>query len=290
MPKLNDIKVRCLQKAIKVRCLQQKVMLFIKKEPSPHTIKKPSPHIKKPSPQPKQDQKEFILTTDKGAGLFSSFLRVIGALNQNHRISVIFGDQCLYYDKLYGHNVWEYYFEKINNSKNGKHTTGREFIGHAVGKCGLINQQQRNQNYLTINKFIKLKSPIISHLNIYDYGIHFRSTDKHKEATNIDVNSFIQLLKQIELNGNVFLATDSQFAFNTILKYLKSKSNINVFFQNIERSEKPIHFTRGSYKAGQEALFDMISISKSNKIIHNKSNMSAAALSFNPNAVAIYFN
>jgi len=160
-----------------------------------------------------------------------------------------------------------------------------------------------------IKKYVKVKSEIQNKINNFTnkhytddmIGVHIRGTDKKTESS-IGQRPFITIenyLKCIEValedkpNATLFIASDNNEAIKQI--FLNFKKNKKVVY-NCTRmqsytSATPVHLSSfAGPKAGEEALIDCMLLSKCNHIICTDSNLSAAALYFNPDASCTFVN
>jgi hypothetical protein len=118
-------------------------------------------------------------------------------------------------------------------------------------------------------------------------GIHLRGTDKYLEEHPISWTFFFQKAnEQADLFGpqcQFLVATDE----NTLLEQATIKLNRPVIYYNCRRSSdgKPLHYGRKTTNKailGEDILIEAQLLSRCNLLIHTRSNVSTAALYFNP--------
>ncbi len=132
-------------------------------------------------------------------------------------------------------------------------------------------------------------------------GVHVRGTDKGSESKigqrpYVTVNNYLDVLEDTMKNfpdASIFVASDNNEAIAKIFKKFK---NNKVIVYNCTRMKTydsiiPVHLSSQSGpKAGEEALIDCLLLSGCDHIICTDSNLSAAALYFNPNATCTFIN
>ena len=206
-------------------------------------------------------------------GMFSILNYVVGVLYQYDRdsyagIRVNFENQGLYYDSEYGPNWWSYYFEPIDlgNIENAKikRFSKNEFVTISTFVEKYVSRKEANRlilKYIKVRKNIKTKIEKFARKNFKEHhiiGIHYRGTDKYKEAEIVPYELVQQAIQEYidqhnVQNYKIFLATDEgefvQFLTNafpgSVIVYSTLHSNNN----------KPLHkFSADKYLQGEEAL------------------------------------
>lgn len=248
------------------------------------------------------------------AGLFSNVFAVINHLiwcqKTNKDLVVHWYKNPAYYAIFSGYNgsknIWEYYFypvskvmyEKGDEVHHDYIPPNRESIN--------MNYQQYQQNFSYeyrsfihsyIEKYIHIKKNIL--IKIEDFykttiegkktvGIHVRRTD-HNEAPRVPLEKFIETANQFK-NVQFFIATDDQNALNI----LKATLNGPVIYYDSYRSssDQALHVWNPSVKnralMGEQVLIEAKLLSMCDYFIHAVSNVSLAALFFNPLLKNIY--
>ncbi|AKP53008.1 O-fucosyltransferase family protein [Cyclobacterium amurskyense] len=115
-------------------------------------------------------------------------------------------------------------------------------------------------------------------------GVHIRKTDHFQEVTPVkDKVFFRQIEKKITNYDRLFVATDD----SEMLAILKGKFPDKIMANDCVRSvgSQPIHHKEGQkdgFLLAKEALMDCITLSNCDELILSPSNLSYAALVFNP--------
>ncbi len=244
------------------------------------------------------------------AGFFSSFHTVLGALefmetNEDCAgLTVDFADKGLYYDKKYGNNWWNYYFEPIDLGKRTevvkKFTHSQKIIFSGNSEFGMA----REHGHELIQKYITLKPHIASKINdfcesnfkdVFVIGIHYRGTDKCLEA---DIVPYREVAERVRIVLNeqkikqykLFVATDDSYFLSYILAHFPG----HIVSINAIRSDEgsAVHFTEKSlnYKKGEDAIMDCILLSKCDLLLKMSSNLSSCSIKFNPTIPVIELN
>ena len=254
-------------------------------------------------------QHYYLLThRPEDAGFFSIFHTVLGALdfmetsNSCCGLRVNFEDKGIYYDKEYGENWWEYYFEPIDIGKK----TGivKKFFNYKMiaftfyGEFGMSRERGNEliRKYIFLKPHIQKKIDDFYETNFqenYVIGVHYRGTDKCLEAGIVPYKNVYERLKPIIKNHNnykIFVATgDSYF-----LTYMHAYFPGRIIAIKAIRSDEGIgvHFTEKNrnYKKGEEAVIDCILLSKCDLLLKTSSNLSNCSIKFNPNIPVIELN
>jgi len=262
------------------------------------------------------------------AGIFSNFLTVLAKLKrceEKDAIPVVFwGQKCRgsakdnpYFEKKYGENVWDYYFEPVSDYKycdilTGSYKDDAEYMDSPTcfvyRKGGGLRAAARSY----IDKYIKIKDAVQKKTQAYYkanmsgrhvLGVHMRGTDRHMDAhvdccsppARLYVRQIDKYLK-IRPEAFIFVATDSEVLLDEIRQRYPQK----VIFYDAMRSKnnvEAVHWTlEGSpYKKGEDALVDCLLLSKCDFLIRSISNLSVTSLYFNPhlrqlNIAQLYYN
>lgn len=251
--------------------------------------------------------RSLLLTSpkyDEGAGLFHNFHMVLGALDfydQHAKCSleVDFGREGLYFEEAYGSNWWNYYFEPIKlAAKEDLNRKKRPLIFPDSAKAFFGNSvyfyYPRQKVYKIIQKYIKIKPSILEEVTnfqrehfseVYTIGVHYRGTDKFREATFISKETVLTktldiLKKKNPKEYKVFLATDVFGVKEFFKKALGDKLVISS--KLFSKNDHGLHYQQRGYFIGKEALIDALLLSKCHFLIRTASNLSGAAAFFNP--------
>jgi len=174
-------------------------------------------------------------------------------------------------------------------------------------ESSFLNHRKKVHQY--IEKYAKPKEEIRKKVEDYTnqyfkgpvVGVHVRGTDKKSESKigqrpYVTIEHYLNVLEQTLKkfpNSSVFVASDNNEAIANIFKKFR---NNKIIVYNCTRMKSydsiiPVHLSSQSGpKAGEEALIDCLLLSKCDHIICTDSNLSAAALYFNPNASCTFIN
>lgn len=247
----------------------------------------------------------------RNCGMFSLFFDVLYALweFENGYLSALhvdFGTRGLYYDPAYGNNWWNYYCEPIILGKVQGNMIEREY-GDAAHKApwSELTGIPRMAAHQLILKYIHPKSHILKKVNLfykdrfsgnYVIGVHYRGTDKIIELPKVSYEATGKAIQEVLdswARGNptqplqIFIATDEQ----AFIDYARSLWGDCVCYRECIRStnKKPIHYGQmhSPYRLGEEAIIDMLLLSRSDVIIRTSSNLSLWSTYFNPEVPVI---
>ena len=253
-------------------------------------------------------------------GFFSSVFGVINHLNWADRYKVtpvVHWDKKSPYYQKGGYNgtsnPWEYYFEPVSSTTykeiQGKKSTvsvvGYDPIGGQAiprtmcrkrGYKKSISREYRQSIKRIIDKYITVKPIIMNKIDSFclenfagkkTIGIHLRGTDKGKEAVPVAIERICSeantLANKIDAD-QFFIATDDK----RLLKKAKQLLHRPIITYDSFRGsgKKGIHLSHNhgysKAKLGEEVLIEALLLSRCDKFIHTRSNVSSAVLLFNP--------
>ena len=171
-----------------------------------------------------------------------------------------------------------------------------------------FHEHRKQVNYF-IKKYINIKKDIQK--SIFDFtseyftenmiGVHVRGTDKKTESAigqrpHISIEDYINCIKEglkERSDATLFIASDNNEAIERIFKTFKNNKIIVSKCTRMQKysSTTPIHLSSfGGPEAAKEALIDCVLLSRCSHIICTDSNLSAAALYFNPEASCTFVN
>jgi len=170
-----------------------------------------------------------------------------------------------------------------------------------------LNHRKRVHHY--IEKYVVPKKEIMKKIEDFTsqyftdsvIGVHVRGTDKGSESKigqrpYVTVDHYLNVLEKTLKTfpkSSIFVASDNNEAIARIFKKFR---NNKIIVYNCTRMKTydsiiPVHLSSQSGpKAGEEALIDCLLLSKCNHIICTDSNLSAAALYFNPDVTCTFIN
>jgi len=175
-------------------------------------------------------------------------------------------------------------------------------------KKHLFQQHRKKVNHY-IEKYVKVRSEIQQKVNnfVEKYytkemvGIHVRGTDKKTESAIgqrpfVSIDDYLSCIEKALKNkpdATLFIASDNNEAIKEIFKYFKKNKKVvyNCTRMPSYNSIIPVHLSSHSgIKAGEEALIDCMLLSLCDHLICTDSNLSAAALYFNPDSSCTFVN
>ena len=214
-------------------------------------------------------------------------------------------------------NCWKYYFEDINNHNLNNipdYDYTKEFTmpphveysfrdiphhQHIIDLKTFDSKREFVNKYISkikIKKHIQDKIDKFVNQNLKDFkvlGVHVRGTDKwadvpggnqiHSRFENYDT----LIAEELGNYDKILICTDSKRA---LLHFKKKYHNVVYYnsYRMIDHIGSSIHFTRGNYSTGEDVLVESVLLSKCDKIIITDSNVSLAALYFNPAIPFVY--
>jgi hypothetical protein len=261
----------------------------------------------------------FVIRRDAG-GLFAGVFTVINNVEwcekNNYEPTVYWSENSLYFEKE-GHNgvkdnVWEYYFEPISEIRyrpgmegdfrfcqNYRAPDGSAIPGpYAADYDRNLDKEYREGIHDIISRYIKIKQYIFDKVDHFyqtqmsgkrNIGIHLRGTDKPLEQKyDCTVDNILETANQcIPADGEAYqflIATDEEKLLNRAKELLRGPVISYDSFKS--KNGEPIHDSWGHgynrAKLGEEVLVEVLLLSKCDVFVHTRSNVSTAALMFNP--------
>lgn len=246
------------------------------------------------------------------------------------KLPVVYWDKSFVYYEPEGwnniQNAWEYYFEPVSEAKYEQN----DYVDHRFKapngfffpwKDFSEIETMRPIAFRLIEKYIKIKPFILDIVedfynknmkNNIVVGIHLRGTNKGDEVTNTinptDVikkaQKYAYLGASTGKNVKYLIASDEQklmdLAKKELSKYSDSTVNGEVINYEAERAtgNKTNYYTfvgtqmeNGFFaKRGLDVLVEVLLLSKCDYFVHTISNVSTAAICFNPNLIHYQFD
>lgn len=246
-----------------------------------------------------------VITGHNRTGLFSVVTVLIENMminSKNHDYAVELGPEYLYFDSMYGSNVWNYYFNQPSPSLgSGAYTNIEE--GFLFDRKGLLDVGNRTEGYETavagaaiiFKNQIGFSEKMSSKLSAVreEMGLTRDFISVHKRETDFKLHSSTikkcdEFFCEIEKNlgdETIFLATDSQkvlfefkLRYGFRLKYLKiPRSFDNTGLHHITRLKYP------NWQNGQNAVTDAYLLSQGKYLFRTRSNLTTFSRILNPN-------
>lgn len=253
---------------------------------------------------------EFRIITlehNPNLGMFAAANQVLGQLYLFETgqlphvlgLSINFDKYGFYYDPSRGPNWWTYYFEPICQGEIKNATIvypTKEQYSAAWRERSKLSRETAAQ---VVKKYIRIKPHIQQKIDTfavqyfldhYMIGVHYRGTDKNKEAPRIDYETvFEEIEKSIPQKKPyaLFIATDEA----DFLKQARKRYPNRVVAIEAHRSDSGglgVHFAnKNNYILGEEALMDASLLSKCDLLIRTSSNLSLWSTYFNPDLPVI---
>ena len=254
----------------------------------------------------------YIITAQHNPkwGMFAAANQVLGQLHLFETgqlphvsgLTVDFDKYGLYYDPSCGPNRWTNYFEPICVGEREKavttYQTKQRSEKGSLHRCLMSREAAAKMvaKYIHIKPHIQKKiDTFIAQffLDNYIIGVHYRGTDKIKEAPRIDYETvFTEIEKHIpqEKPYSLFIATDEiDFLEQARKRYLNRVIAIEAHRSN--HLNLGTHFLHeNNYILGEEALMDACLLAKCDLLIRTSSNLSLWSTYFNPDLPVILLN
>lgn len=255
-----------------------------------------------------------VITTEfnPNVGMFAAANQVLGhlylfetgKLPNVSGLIIDFEKYGLYYDPSCGPNWWNYYFEPINLGKSEDvkivYPTQEQYW-EAWAQRRMISRDTAAQ---IVKKYIHVKPHIQKKIDEfvesfffgkYAIGVHYRGTDKNKEAPRIAYETvFEEIDKHIpgKTPYTLFIATDeANFLEQAEEKYVDRVVAIEAHRSDNNNDDLGVHMlNKNNYILGEEALMDACLLSKCNLLIRTSSNLSLWSTYFNPDLPTILLN
>lgn len=252
----------------------------------------------------------YVQQHDNKPGMFSVFCSIAGFLDMYDKgqfagLEVNFEEKGLYYDPSHGPNWWDYYCEPIRLGSR-KRAEVRKFSEMEIGEKAAHTEftLPKERVHELIQKYIKVKAHIQAKVDSFVekhfkgrfvIGIHYRGTDKYTEAPRAAYHKVDNFIRECLKEGKgkkpaIFVATDEQQFLDHIIDMFPDR----VFYMDAERSSNgaPVHLfsTISPYLKGEQALVDMLLLSRTTVLIRTSSNLSLWSTYFSPNLKVLEVN
>jgi hypothetical protein len=265
-----------------------------------------------------ENAKHLVILPRQEAGLFSLFFQVIGNLDYaeiNGFVPIVyFNKNCIYWHGPQDKNVWDRLFYPVSDVKiediignvNATESSCEDlrksryknpilaiFLAEMksldkIGNHGLITEEQRKYAARLTKKYIKVRDEILNRVDEFcsnnitknTIGVHWRGTDKIEECLPISFESIKQEISKFEYD-KIFLATEDETKLRHFVAHYGDKV---ITTDSLHGIDMPPHKMSGldKTKASIDVLIDCLILSRVKHLIHGQSNVSAAALVFNP--------
>ncbi|MBF8963980.1 hypothetical protein I0P70_12045 [Pontibacter sp. FD36] len=232
-------------------------------------------------------------------GFFSLFIQAVNGIELAKRYNapyyVDFGNhKYLYTDPTKAEqNFWNYYFEKtgvesynLNNAKFVRNSL------YEVYPFRIWSRRHFLKMYHSVVSQLKFSETLEKHFDekrlLYEshkiLGVQIRRTDHGQEVEQVGLNVFLKLIdRKLSKFDYLFVATDD----NKVIDLLSQRYGSKLIYNKAVRSsnDEAVHSNlkiTNRYELGQEALIDCYCLSLCKHSILIQSNISYAALLFNP--------
>jgi hypothetical protein len=229
-------------------------------------------------------------------GFFSLFLQAINGIEFAARNGVAyhidFGNRryCYSDQERENPNFWNYYFEqpiqRISNENRQALNRFHELYPILIWDRAYFRKMNRYVRQLNfregVRKHIEKAVGLLHNKNVL--GVHVRCTDHRKEIRPVDLASYFGVIdKQIHRFDKLFLATDD----TRTLELFRRRYDKKVCANDVIRSADSVGVhrnpeIRARQRLGLDVLADCCCLAACNEVTLTFSNVSYAALLFNP--------
>jgi hypothetical protein len=251
------------------------------------------------------------------AGLFSNIFAVINHLvwckKENKDLVIYWCNKKCFYGVPYGYNgsknIWEYYFEPLSENIYQKKDIIHYDYYAPDGQGIDIDFKNYHKNFsyeyrsfinTYFEKYVHIKPTIIQKINDFyqkniarkkTVGIHVRRTDHNQETPHINLLRYIEAARKFK-NFQFFVATDDERVLNFFKHYLSAPVLYYDSFRSIDDTalHKFNNHVTNRALMGEQVLIEAKLLSMCDVLIHSVSNVSLAALFFNPLLKNIYLD
>lgn len=231
-------------------------------------------------------------------GFFSLFLQAVYGIafaeKNNLPYYINFGNcQYLYSDPAKGErNFWNYYFLQPLPQVPGKSTLVPNLFNEVFPlriwdrwQIAGMNQAVVSRLQFTdeVKQMLEKHVPAFQNQNVL--GVQIRCTDHSNEISPVSITRILKEIdRKIKEHDKLFVATDD----SSVILLLKERYGNRLIYHEAERSgnEDAVHLNRSikdRYRLGLEVLLDCYCLSLCRHAVLMQSNISYAALLFNPN-------
>lgn len=255
----------------------------------------------------KTQAKKYVIGAHQG-GFFAAFLAVLNHLaycKSTNKIPVVYWDARSWYYRKEGfnesNNAWEYYFKPVSNlkyaPKKDRLHASYDAPYNALHYTNLDNSTRHTVHnliteYIHINPIVQRKIDTFYQRHMvgrHTVGIHLRGTDKCLEMKPVAIEKIIATALEHALpDTQFFIASDEQQLLTRAAELLDGHT---VIFYDCYRSSdthKPLHIRSNDpvkpscAQLGEDVLVEMSLFALCDVLVHTRSNVSAAALYYNP--------
>ncbi len=260
-----------------------------------------------------------IIIHSSGSGFFSNFFRALSTLrwcDKNDVVPVVhWGERSTYYEED-GHNgsyePWEYFFEPVSDLSHeealktegviiNRHYSApdKTFIQstncNARGYKKILERDYRRSLNKVIKRYIKFKPSITDQVDAFykehiegkkTIGIHLRGTDKFTGVWPVPVERICDTANELAKEFSecqFFIASDDARLVEKAKTLLKRP--VILFDAYRSPTGRKLHGSQKNYnkaKHGEELLVEVLLLSRCDKFVHTRSNVSSGVLCFNP--------
>lgn len=226
-------------------------------------------------------------------GFFSLFLQVVYGIGFAKKYElpffVDFSNVAYAYSGQVKNNFWEHFFNQVTVKRTDTLVLNQQY---EVYPLRIWNRNHLRFLHQLMKEGLKFKSALQAEIDKIRssmnkekiLGVHFRKTDHFLEVPPADESVFFHHIKRkFSTYDKIFVATDDQ----QLLEKLKKEFSPKIMAHDFVRSQGAISIHNNeTFKDGprlaKEALLDCISLSCCSELILSPSNLSYAALVFNP--------
>lgn len=253
---------------------------------------------------------EAFMDTDR-RGFFSIILAILDEISTNSEKEIHIKLNRSMFNDNPEDNMWDYYFEPVQSSNNGK-SSYRPSFNIRPYRDALITESQKHLELFSkiVKDKIRIKSDILKKVESFKkenfgnkkiIGVHCRGSN-----IMLSINSVSHLFQKVPIEryfeeidkwliegyDNIFLATDDERIFkkfterygHKLIHYSSKRSDSDTVICHYPRDNegRPIGINFTPRELGEEVLIDCLLLSESDFLISGSSNIPAMAKFFNP--------
>lgn len=240
-----------------------------------------------------------------GCGLFGDVFMALNGLRFAETVGlpccVDWGIGSLYYEKPYGGNVWEYYFQEYSFGSERVLPVTLPYRPGAEDFNAYRNCSIRDSVHLALEKFARPRKDILNEVERFAksnfspegvVGVHIRLTDAAdgREQRKVaplgcfidEVNS--QLERQPE--ANIFLASDDEHVISRFIDTYGERVVVQACTRSRDGMSIHGHYDRGvdasPYHKGREVMIDALLLARCSHLIRSHSRVTCFSLCVSP--------
>lgn len=253
----------------------------------------------------------FSVNLGRRSGFFATLSGctwIYSYCDDRHLIPHVTSTNSFYVDPARGPDFLGYFFENPDQHRIDASVVARASI-QKIQELGLptrcFSQMTLERAAMLVRKYMHVRREIVDEVDRFAsaqferepvLGVHFRGTDKHKEAPPVSSEQCVRVIRRF-LNDHpevhrIFVASDMAPFISTMREEFRSS---RLSFCDDQRSDGKVavhhpEFGGDNYKKGREALVNCLLLARCSTLIRCSSTMSGWASIFNPHLPVILLN